>query len=851
MIRCARWFAASIGLLAFCAVVLTAEGAQQQGVEPAEIVMRDVVLLPNVATGGRTWLREDHHEAALIHVGTADYMPSAGDRVTNGPDTDTEWFDASASEDGWVASDALRGGYAFWRFESTSARVMILEATGHSMVYVNGLARVGDPYETGYVRVPVLVRNGMNMFHFRGARGRVKAKLVEAPASGVALNTGDMTLGDVAAGTRSLWHGSVVLLNATREPLSGLRAVVEGDDARAINVPTIPPLGIRKIVFSTEREWGEAGERELNLQVVRAGTGTPEVVASTPVRIRVRNPESGETFKYTFFSRIDGSLQYYAARRATGTDVDKTGLVLTLHGASVEATSQADAYAPKEDFHIVAPTNRRPYGFDWEDWGRIDALEVLEDAAKRFPHNPRRVYLTGHSMGGHGVWQIGGLFPGKFAAIAPSAGWPTFWTYTERGGKAPWETFPPTSLIGMVHRGTRTSDTLALVENYKGLGVYILHGDKDDNVPVSQARMMNDLLTKAGHPDFEYHEQPGAGHWWGNECVDWPGIFEMFRRRTIPAPSEVSSVTFVTADPGVSDRLHWLRVEAQLARLVPTSVTATLDRSAGRVSITSQNAAVVAFDASVMGLTGDVAVEIDGTTLEGVQPGRDGFVRLVRDGEEWKNASSRSAPVPIAGPFKRAFDNRFVLVYATRGSAEENIHSLSKARFDAETWWYRGNGSCDIVADDDFDPDAPENRDRNVILYGNADTNSVWSKLVPDDAPVSVQSMLAIAGDRRLEEEYAGVLFACRRRGAGEGGPLVGVIGATSAQAMRGLDRMPFFTSGVGFPDVLIVGSDMLMRGREGVRMIGFYGPDGRLGSEDVINQKGFDMPFTPGQEQP
>jgi hypothetical protein len=33
--------------------------------------------------------------------------------------------------------------------------------------------------------------------------------------------------------------------------------------------------------------------------------------------------------------------------------------------------------------------------------------------------------------------------------------------------------------------------------------------------------------------------------------------------------------------------------------------------------------------------------------------------------------------------------------------------------------------------------------------------------------------------------------------------------------------------------------------------MIGFYGPDGRLGSEDVINQKGFDMPFTPGQEQP
>lgn len=28
------------------------------------------------------------------------------------------------------------------------------------------------------------------------------------------------------------------------------------------------------------------------------------------------------------------------------------------------------------------PTNRRPYGFDWEDWGRMDALEVLEVAQK-------------------------------------------------------------------------------------------------------------------------------------------------------------------------------------------------------------------------------------------------------------------------------------------------------------------------------------------------------------------------------------------------------------------------------------------------------------------------------------
>lgn len=132
-----------------------------------------------------------------------------------------------------------------------------------------------------------------------------------------------------------------------------------------------------------------------------------------------------------------------------------------------------------------------------------------------------------------------------------------------------------------------------------------------------------------------------------------------------------------------------------------------------------------------------------------------------------------------------------VLVYATRGTDEENIHAFAKARFDAENWWYRGNGSCDIVADDDFDPDASENRDRNVIVYGNAQINSVYGRLVPDDAPVAVTRGRVIVGDRRMEEDMLGVLFVCRRRGAAENGPLVAVVGGTAAHGLRSLDRMP------------------------------------------------------------
>ena len=40
-----------------------------------------------------------------------------------------------------------------------------------------------------------------------------------------------------------------------------------------------------------------------------------------------------------------------------------------------------------------------------------------------------RTYLTGHSMGGHGTWHLGVTFPDRFAAIAPSAGWISMWSY--------------------------------------------------------------------------------------------------------------------------------------------------------------------------------------------------------------------------------------------------------------------------------------------------------------------------------------------------------------------------------------------------------------------------------------
>ena len=152
-------------------------------------------------------------------------------------------------------------------------------------------------------------------------------------------------------------------------------------------------------------------------------------------------------------------------------------------------------YRRKAWGHVIAPTNRRPFGFDWEDWGRLDAIEVLELNQRRLGIDPDRTYLTGHSMGGHGVWHVGITFPGRFAAIGPSAGWRSFWAYT---GAERFENISPIERI--LRSATNPSDTEALSRNTLHYGVYILHGEKDDNVPAEQGRIMNETLG-AFHPE--------------------------------------------------------------------------------------------------------------------------------------------------------------------------------------------------------------------------------------------------------------------------------------------------------------------------------------------------------------
>jgi pimeloyl-ACP methyl ester carboxylesterase len=777
----ARTGSRSITALALaCLVGAPAPLAAQTVGDAAEIRMTEALLLPKVGTGGRRPVRPDA-VAAMIVEGTWS-APRSGGIVEALDGSEQAWFEAKASDKGWIADRALRGGYAYWKVDSAQERVAILEARGQSLTYVNGVPRTGDPYNTGWHRLPVRLEAGSNDLLFRVGRGRVRASLSE-PVSPAFFNTRDLTLPDIFPERRGKPLGAVVVVNTSDEPLDSASIIAStntaGGPVVTINrIPSVPAMSTRKVPFRFEVSPPPgSAEMAVELQLHAHDDGGTSVLDTTTVKVRVR--EMGQHHKRTFRSAIDDTCQYYAVAPSTGSGTDDApALVLSLHGAGVEAIGQAACYAPRDWAVVIAPTNRRPFGFDWEDWGRLDAMEVLERTTRNFGADPARTYVTGHSMGGHGTWHLGVTYPDRFAAVGPSAGWISFWSYT---GAADAD---ETDMDRMLRRAANASDTAALQRNLLHHGVYVLHGDADDNVPVEQARTMRRSLAEF-HGDFVYYERPGAGHWWGNQCVDWPPMLDFFERHVRPAPGEVRTLEFHTASPGISATCDWVTVQAQERPLEVSSVTFAFDPKEQHLTGTTDNVAVLAIDGNALDLAPSAALELDDQPFENIVPdGPDRTIHLRRVNETWMRA--RGAPQASAkgphryGPFKDAFRHRPVLVYGTHGSEAENAWAFAKARLDAETFWYRGNGAFDVVADDAFD--AGDYADRSVILFGNAGTNGAWEALLGGGA-VDVRAGRVMLGSRPIDGDDLGVLLVRPRRDSDHA--YVAVVGGTGLAGMR------------------------------------------------------------------
>jgi len=177
---------------------------------------------------------------------------------------------------------------------------------------------------------------------------------------------------------------------------------------------------------------------------------------------------------------------YYLYVPATVQSSSRAPLVVMLHGSNRTGNSLVEKWkdlAKKEGFIIAGPDSQNLKGW-WAPQDGPDYLrDVVEELKKKYPIDPRRVYLFGHSAGASFAIAISLLESQYFAATA-------------------------------VHAGALAKDDSSWVELAKRkIPIFIQVGVHDEFFPPETVRATRDTLKTAGFP-IELTEISGHDHWY-------------------------------------------------------------------------------------------------------------------------------------------------------------------------------------------------------------------------------------------------------------------------------------------------------------------------------------------------
>ncbi len=626
-----------------------------------------------------------------------------------GTDADgVKWLDRVPGQGGTLGYAGYGLFYAVAHVTLDKPGNLVLKSDRFYQTWANGSPQPGDPYATGSHRLPGSGVVGDNLIVGMAymAINDPSIQVLKTPDE-VLFNLADTTLPDLVVGQAGQTWAGVAFLNLTDHALGSVTArVIESEFFLASEVvyPSLGPtsltqLGFNLIPKAAPSEAGQTWQARLRVE-------SPDLQWSYETTIDLPTVATHVPYKHARRSLVDHSVQYAGVNPPSGDVIPAGGhsLVLSLHGAGVQGIGQAQAYSARDWAYLVAPTNRRPFGFDWEEWGRVDGIEALDDAMATFGINPQKVYVTGHSMGGHGTWQFGVLYPDRFRVVGPSAGWSSFYSY---GGSA-----EPT---GPFARARASSFTLNYVSNLANRAVYMIHGDADDNVPVSEANLMA-AAVEAVADEFYFHVQPGAGHWWdgeasaGADCVDWPELFQWMLERELE-PCE-GSFSFTTPGPWVSATYSYATIQSQADPLQDSALTSLAQGTS--VALTTQNVRSMILDGAALTQAGFISLTVDGTN-----------VPLAQTPIQWGPQDGKTPHVQ--GPMNQVYHRPFCFVYPQ----EQDSVVRRYVSFLISSWNVTGNGHACALPYNRLTPAI--HKDYNLIYVGLAADQVP----VPDSIPFS------------------------------------------------------------------------------------------------------------------
>lgn len=205
-------------------------------------------------------------------------------------------------------------------------------------------------------------------------------------------------------------------------------------------------------------------------------------------------------------------------------------LVVCLHGFGFTGGEYLERWRSRlgEDYVLACPTY--PSGAWFTRRAEELVLETIRQAERRYHIDSDRVFLTGMSNGGIGAWLIGMHHAPLFAGIAPMA--------------------------------SGLDDVLMpFLANLRSTPVYIIHGAKDQVMPVDLSRSIVRELDVLGYP-YVYREHQrehpmAGGHYFPRE--ELPDLVVWFnRQRREPLPMNLT----VVRDGSHFQPFNWVRLDS-------------------------------------------------------------------------------------------------------------------------------------------------------------------------------------------------------------------------------------------------------------------------------------------------
>ena len=324
---------------------------------------------------------------------------------------------------------------------------------------------------------------------------------------------------------------------------------------------------------------GTSGASGADVDFARLGSG-PDGAIHAPGAKQARIlpssqalPEGVRAAFPQFGGRLQPYLLYVPPGYAGGRPTPLTFGLHSLGGAwtqfSAFSPNQTKQFGAERGSFYVTPHGRGPSGW-YTNEAELDFFEVWRDLARRFTLDPRRVAISGYSMGGYGTYKLGVEWPDLFGRAFTTVGPPGYGAWV-----------PPNSPSA----GQSTNSNL-LLENARSLPYLNWAGTVDELVPYVGVRAQQARFDALGLRS-QLWSFP-VGHYQLAAVDQWAAARDFLGSARVERdPSRVDYALMPDADNAelglVHDHAHWV----SKLRVRDTSGDPVRDPARGEISARS------------------------------------------------------------------------------------------------------------------------------------------------------------------------------------------------------------------------------------------------------------------------